>query len=141
MSDSLRALTVVASAEAERRATAHAEACAAEQRARATLDDAIERCRMIEDALAQAMRERGSSASDRALAEARAAVWRERRATARGLRAAAERAYESARAAVERSRESLGTAHGDRRVAETALSRAEDAARQVRARRAEDDGG
>jgi hypothetical protein len=141
VSESLRALTVVAGAHAEERARAHAEACRIEQRAKAALDDATDRCAVIDRATRDAKADRGVTAAERAAAQTRIAVWRARRAAAEAVRAAAEKEHAASLEGVERARAALGTAHGDRRVAETALARADDAARAVRARRAEDEQG
>jgi hypothetical protein len=139
VSDSLRALGVTTVARAEERASDHRDALRVLARAREALDAAIERCHAIETALEETLADRGTTAAERALAQAKARLWRDRRSSARALRVAAERAHEAALAAVEGSREAMGVAHGERRAAESALARAEDDARAMRARRAEDD--
>ena len=139
MSTELRALTVVATARAEEQTHAHVEACRALERARTARDDATERCAMVEASLRAALSETGSSAAERAMSHACSGRWRERRAAARSLLAAAERKHAQALGAVEEARAALGGAHGERRVAESALERSEQAVRVARARRSEDE--
>lgn len=138
MSDGLRALASVASANEDARARAHADVLRAEERARAHWQDAVERLAEAEGAL-RAASDRGTSAADRVGADAHRAKLRERVATARQLALSRQVVHERAASAVEASRASLGLAHGEHRLARGRVERADGQTRASRVRREDDE--
>lgn len=139
MSEGLRALASVTSAEEQRRARAHDEALVTETRARAALEDARTRYREAEAALADAANDPVATAAERAMNEARRARLRDRLRVARDVEASACASLERASRAVELARAALGSAHGEHRVVEVALERAAVSTRAAKSRKDEDE--
>ena len=139
MSDGLRPLAAVAGAHAEQSARAHGDALAAQARAELAREDAIERGRDADARLAAAALDGGTTAAERVMNDARRARLRERAHAAKLLLDAAEAALERAVQAVEQTRSSLGRAHGDRRVVEAALDRADMSVRAARMKKEDDE--
>jgi len=138
VSDGLRALASVASAKEDESARAHADVLRAEERARASWQDALERLAEAERVL-RAADDTGMSAAERVGAEAHRAKLRERVVAAKQLASSRQLVHERAAGAVEASRASLGIAHGEHRMVRDRLERQDGLVRASRARREDDE--